>query len=144
MQWLHVGVQVALPVTLLAGAGLLLLSFQELVRVSRGFDSSHILAFQLSMNYGETGDVEKLRQLTDRILETLRATPGVESAAISAGVPGVPSDTRTEVKLEGRAETEPQNRRRKSLCLRQLFPDYAHPLLAGEFAAKPETQLQLL
>jgi len=40
-------------VTLLAGAGLLLRSFQELARVSRGFDSSHILTFQLSMNYGE-------------------------------------------------------------------------------------------
>src|ERR1700730_8596490 len=89
-QWLLVGVQVALAVTLLAGAGLLLRSFQELGRVSRGFDSSHILTFQLSMNYGETGDLKKLRQLTDRILETLRATPGVESAAISVGGPRVP------------------------------------------------------
>jgi hypothetical protein len=41
-------VQVALAVTLLAGAGLLLRSLQELGRVSRGFDSSHILTFQLS------------------------------------------------------------------------------------------------
>jgi len=59
VQWLLVGVQVALAVTLLAGAGLLLRSFQELGRVSRGFDSSHILTFQLSMNYGETGDLKK-------------------------------------------------------------------------------------
>src|SRR6266481_5382851 len=99
LQWLLVGVQVALAVTLLAGAGLLLRSFRALGRVSPGFEASHILTFQLSMNYGETGDLKKLRQFTDRILETLRATPGVESAAISVGVPGVPFRYQTEVKI---------------------------------------------
>ncbi|MGH9781499.1 MAG: ABC transporter permease, partial [Candidatus Acidiferrales bacterium] len=43
LQWLLVSVQVALAVTLLAGAGLLLRSFQELGRVSPGFDPSHVL-----------------------------------------------------------------------------------------------------
>src|ERR1700722_15475201 len=109
LQWLLVGIQVALAVTLLAGAGLLLRSFQQLGRVTRGFDSSHILSFQLSMNWGETGDMKKLRQFTDRVLETLRATPGVESAAISVGVPGVSFKYETELKLlEGRAESEPK------------------------------------
>ena len=61
-------VQVALAVTLLTGAGLLLRSFQALGRVSPGFEPSHVLAFQLSMNYGETSDMKKLRQFTDRIL----------------------------------------------------------------------------
>src|SRR5207253_4372572 len=83
LQWLLVRVQVALAVTLLSGAGLLLRSFQELGRVNPGFDAAHILTFQLSMNWGETGDLKKLRQFTDRILETLRATPGVAAAAIS-------------------------------------------------------------
>jgi putative ABC transport system permease protein len=134
VQWLLVGVQVALAVTLLAGAGLLLRSFQELGRVSRGFDSSHILAFQLSMNYGETGDLKKLRQFTDRLLETLDATPGVESAAISVGVPGVPFRYQTEVKLlEGRPETEPKIVAENRFVSASYFQTMRIPLLAGEF-----------
>ena len=133
LQWLLVGIQVALAVTLLAGAGLLLRSFQELGRVTRGFDSSHILAFQLSMNWGETGDMKKLRQFTDRVLETLRATPGVESAAISVGVPGVPFQYQTELKLlEGRAESEPKLVTDNRFVSASYFATLHIPLLAGQ------------
>ncbi|MGC1483303.1 MAG: ABC transporter permease, partial [Candidatus Acidiferrum sp.] len=133
LQWLLVGIQVALAVTLLAGAGLLLRSFQELGRVSRGFDSSHILTFQLSMNWGETGDMKKLRQFTDRLLETLRVTPGVEAAAISVGVPGAPFRYETELKLmEGRAETEPKLIAENRFVSASYFATMRIPLLAGE------------
>jgi predicted permease len=133
LQWLLVGVQVALAVTLLAGAGLLLRSFQELGRASRGFDSSHILTFELSMNWGETGDMNKLRKLTDRLLETLRATPAVEAAAISVGVPGSPFRYETELKLlEGRAETEPKIIAENRFVSASYFATMRIPLLAGE------------
>jgi predicted permease len=139
LQWILVGVQVALAVTLLAGAGLLLRSFQELGRVARGFDSSHILTFQLSMNYGETGDIKKLRQFTDRVLETLRATPGVEAAAISVGVPGVPFKYQTELKLlEGRAETEPKLLAENRFVSASYFQTLGVPLLAGETCRESE------
>ena len=133
LQWLLVGVQVALAVTLLAGAGLLLRSFQQLGRVNPGFDAAHILTFQLSMNYGETGDLKKLRQFTDRILETLRATPGVDAAAISVGAPGVPFHYQTELKLvEGRAETEPKLIAENRLVSASYFATMRIPLLTGE------------
>jgi putative ABC transport system permease protein len=133
LQWLLVGIQVALAVTLLAGAGLLLRSFQQLGRVSSGFDSTHILTFELSMNWGETGDMKKLRQFTDRILEALRATPGVEAAAISVGVPGVPFGYQTELKLiEGRADTEPKLVAENRFVSASYFATMRIPLLAGE------------
>ena len=132
-QWLLVGIQVALAVTLLAGAGLLLRSFQELGRVPRGFDSSHILTFQLSMNWGETGDMMKLRQFTDHILETLRATPGVEGAAVSVGVPGAPFQYQVELKpLEGRAESEPKLVAENHFVSASYFSTLRIPMLAGE------------
>src|SRR5277367_2563552 len=132
LQWLLVGIQVALAVTLLAGAGLLLRSFQELGRVTRGFDSSNILTFQLSMNWGETGDMKKLRQLTDRLLESLRATPGVEAAAISVGAPGVPFKYQTELKLlEGRAESEPKLLADNHLVSASYFATMKIPMLEG-------------
>ncbi|HEY2546579.1 MAG TPA: ABC transporter permease [Candidatus Acidoferrum sp.] len=139
LRWLLVGIQVALAVTLLAGAGLLLRSFQELGRVARGFDSGHILTFQLSMNYGETGDLKKLRQFTDRVLETLRATPGVEAAAISVGVPGVPFQYQTELKLlEGRAATEPKLLAENRFVSASYFQTMRIPLLAGTICRETE------
>src|SRR6266481_5793716 len=133
LQWLLVGIQVALAVTLLAGAGLLLRSFQQLGRVSPGFDATHILTFQLSMNWGETGDMKKLRQFTDRILEKVRATPGIDAAAISVGVPGVPFQCQTELKLiEGRAETEPKLIAENRFVSASYFATMRIPLLAGE------------
>jgi putative ABC transport system permease protein len=139
LQWLLVGIQVALAVTLLAGAGLLLRSFQELGRVSRGFDSSHILTFELSMNFGETGDMKKLRQFTDRILETLRGTPGIEAAAISVGAPGVPFKYQTELKLlEGRAETEPKLIAENRFVSASYFATMRIPLLAGELCRETD------
>ena len=56
LQFVLVGVQVALAVTLLAGAGLLLRSFQELGRVSPGFDPERVLTFHISTSWGETAD----------------------------------------------------------------------------------------
>src|SRR5437762_2850095 len=60
LQWFLVGVQVALAVTLLSGAGLLLRSFQALGRVSPGFDSRNVLTFHITGSYGETVDFKKL------------------------------------------------------------------------------------
>lgn len=141
LQWPLVGVQVALAVMLLAGAGLLLRSFEKLGRVNRGFDSSHILTFELSMNYGETGDMKKLRQFTDRILETLRATPGVEAAAISEGVPGVPLEYETELKLaEGRAASEPKLIAANRFVSPSYFETMRIPMLSGESCRETDGQ----
>lgn len=88
LQWSLVGVQVALAVTLLTGAGLLLRSFQEMGRVLPGFEAGHVLILRVSGNYGETGNAEQLYRRMQRTLDTLRAAPGVESAAMTVTVPG--------------------------------------------------------
>jgi predicted permease len=107
LQWLLVGVQVSLAVTLLVGAGLLLRSFQALGRVSPGFDPSHILTLRISGNWGETVDMKKVRQWINLTLDALSALPGIRAAATAAALPGISGDAQTEVKLiEGRAETE--------------------------------------
>ncbi len=139
LQWLLVGVQVALAVILLAGAALLLRSFQQLGRVNPGFEVAHILTFQLSMNYGETGDMKKLRLFTDRVLETLRATPGVDAAAISVGVPGQPFKYQTEIKLtEGRAESEPKIIADNRYISASYFATMKIPMLSGELCRETD------
>jgi putative ABC transport system permease protein len=99
VQWTLVGVQVALAVTLLVGAGLLVRSFRELGRVSPGFDPNHVLTLRISGNYGETGDQKKMFQRMKNTLDALAAMPGVDSAAISAGVPGAARGFPMEIKI---------------------------------------------
>lgn len=106
LQWLLAGVQVALAVTLLVGSGLLLRSFQELGRVSPGFDPTHILTFRISGNWGETNDRTGVTKRIDRALESLRAVPGNRAVATSAALPGVPGDSRSELKLLEHTDTK--------------------------------------
>ncbi|MBV8844750.1 MAG: ABC transporter permease [Bryobacterales bacterium] len=133
LQYALVGIQVALAVTLLAGAGLLLRSFQELGRVSPGFDSSHILTFQVSASWGETADMQGLSQRTKRLVDALSATPGVEAAAMGISLPGVPQKFQTEMQLmEGRAETEPKIVAENRAVSPEYFATMQIPVLAGE------------
>jgi len=133
LQWTLVAVQVSLAVALLAGAGLFFRSFQQIGRVNPGFDPSRILTFQLSMNYGETADMQKLHVFTDRVLETLRATPGAEDSAISVGVPGNRFRFQSELKLtEGRAASEPKMIAENRYISGSYFSTLRIPLLAGE------------
>ena len=132
IQFTVVGIQVALAMTLLVVAGLLLRSFQELGRVTPGFDPKHVLTFHISMSWGETGD-KATAQRFDRILDALRSVPGVETAAMAYSLPGVLTDYQNEVKnVGGRPETEPKMIAQS----RSVSPDYfatLHiPIVSGE------------
>jgi putative ABC transport system permease protein len=133
LQWLLVGVQVALAVTLLAGAGLLVRSFRALGRVSPGFEPSHVLTFHLSASWGETVDLKGLERRIDGVIDSLSHVPGVESAATSAVLPGVPSEYQTEFKF---AEGQVDPGRKLVAESRFVSPGYFAtmqiPLLAGE------------
>jgi putative ABC transport system permease protein len=132
VQMLLVGAQIAMAVTLLAGAGLLIRSFQALGRVSPGFDPSHVLTFHLSSTWAESGGPQT-RQLTNRVLDGLGATPGVEAAAVSGDLPGVPSDYQIELQTtEGRAETEPKMLAQARAVTPSYFAALHIPLLGGE------------
>jgi putative ABC transport system permease protein len=128
-----VGVQIALAVMLLAGAGLLLRSFQELGRVAAGFDPNHVLTFRISASWGETGDLKASGQTVRRILEAVAAVPGVESSAATFLLPGVPGTFPVELNVvEGRADSEPRIIAESRIGSAGLFATMRIPLLAGE------------
>ena len=103
-QWVLVGVQVMLAVVLLTGAGLLLRSLQALGRVSPGFDPTHVLTFEVSGSWGETADRGRLEQRISRTLEGLRTLPGVEAAATTAFLPGLPGMYEQEFQIDHRSD----------------------------------------
>src|SRR2546423_10921150 len=122
-----------MAVMLLAGAGLLLRSFQELGRVAAGFDPDHVLTFRVSASWGETGNVKASAQVVKRILEAVAAMPGVESSAATFLLPGVPGTFPVELNVaEGRAESEPKIISESRIGSAGLFATMRIPLLAGE------------
>jgi predicted permease len=128
-----VGVQVALAVTLLAGAALLIRSLEQLGRVSPGFDPERILTFQMSTSWAETSDFKAAMRRVDRILEGLSSVPGVENVAVDIGLPGVPSDFQVELKSDqGRAETEPKIIAQGRSVSPSYFATMKIPLISGE------------
>jgi putative ABC transport system permease protein len=132
LHFVLVGAQVALAVPLLAGAGLLLRSFQELGRVSPGFDTHNVLAFHITTSWGETADPKTGRRV-ERILDGLRSIPGVESAATTYWLPGVPAEYQVELKLaEGRPESEPKLLAQARAVSPEYFRVMRIPLLAGQ------------
>lgn len=139
LQWFLVGVQVALAVTLLGGAGLLLRSFQALGRVSPGFDPENVLTFHITGSYGETVDFKKLRARITRTLDELRALPGVESVATSLFLPGVPNAWENELTaLEGAADPNRKIVAETRVVSPSYFATMKIPLLAGELCREDE------
>ena len=133
VQFVLVGVQVALAVTLLAGAGLLLRSFQALGKVSGGFDPNHVLTFRISASWGETANLKASGETVRRILESVAAVPGVESSAATFLLPGVPGSFPVELNVaEGRAPTAPKLVAESRIGSAGLFATMRIPLIAGE------------
>ena len=132
VQWVLVTVQVALAVTLLVGAGLLVRSMQEIGRVAPGFDVDHLLTLQVSGSWGETTDMKDVNQRIDRTLDALRNLPGVEAAATAGSLPGVPQKIQLEFTIDGKVDPG----RRIVADVRDVSAGYFEsmqiPLLAGQ------------
>jgi predicted permease len=78
--------EVALAFVLLAGAALLLRSLWTMQHVERGFSTDRIATVRLSLPAGLYGGPADVRSFYARLLDRLRALPGVESAAAGTGV----------------------------------------------------------
>jgi len=132
LQWLLVGVQMTLAVTLLTGAGLLVRSFDKLSRVDPGFDASHILTFRVSATFGEERDYNRTVQRINRTLDALKALPGVEAAATTLSLSGLPGHFQLEYRLvEGRGPTDVPMIADARVVSPEYFETMRIPLLAG-------------
>jgi predicted permease len=82
-----VAAQFALSVTLLVAAGLLLRTFVHLRNLEPGFDPNHLVAASVSLEDARYRSVDRVMRLADEGLARLAQSPGVDSAALSLGVP---------------------------------------------------------
>ena len=79
--------EIGLALVLLIGAGLLLRSFSSLVRVSPGFNPSNLLVVNLPLSPRKYRDDDLRAGTVQQILDKLRASPGVQSAAMTTTLP---------------------------------------------------------
>ena len=103
------GLQVALALLVLLVAGLFFQRFQESRDTDPGFKSEGVLLAAYDLT-GRGTDAAANRQFAQRVLTSLRATPGIQSAALAAFVPldihGLPSRGFT---IEGRPRPDGQS-----------------------------------
>lgn len=100
--------EVALSLTLMVGAGLLLRSLSRLLTVSPGFDPAHVLTMRTSVIGQRYSDKTMLRQFFTDAGERLRALPGVQYAAAVNQIPLGGNVDRYGVHAEGRIHANPE------------------------------------
>jgi predicted permease len=82
-----VGAQVALSVTLFAGAALLITSFIRLSQQKLGFEPRNLWTGAIALPISQYRDASSRQRLVEQILAALRDTPGIESPTISGDIP---------------------------------------------------------
>src|SRR6185437_594307 len=112
--------EIAVSLTLLAAAGLLLRSFYNLRNAPTGFEGSHVVTFSTLLPQGKYDDLTSRRKFFDRFLEGIHSMPGVDIAAIASELP-LEGGTNGYIKVDG--DTDPAHRQ---MLVEQNYvtPDY--------------------
>jgi predicted permease len=84
---LFVGAQVAVAFVLLVGGGLLVRSLQRVMSVETGFRTEGLIAAYLPLPMERNAEAGTVTRYVDRILDEVRAIPGMREAAVTTGLP---------------------------------------------------------
>ena len=100
--------ELSLAVVLLAGAALMVRSVSRLVDAPVGFDEDGVLTLGLSLDGPAYDDnARAARAFQDRLLEHVRAMPGVQAAALSGQVPLGGNGDASGIHVAGRRSANP-------------------------------------
>jgi putative ABC transport system permease protein len=93
--------EIALAVVLLVGAGLLIRSLRQLLKVDPGFNPQNVLAMGVSLPEQQYPKPEQVRAFCREVLGRIQRLPGVSLAAIGTELPMSGSHTRSDITIEG-------------------------------------------
>jgi predicted permease len=112
--------EVAMTLVLLVGAGLLMRSFEKLVRVDPGVDPRGVTTGWIGLPAKRYPDAERQRAAMDDIIHRIQAIPGVTSAALTSALP-----LSGNIQLKQTFEGHPRPKGQEPLLQMQLItPDY--------------------
>ena len=94
--------EMALAVVLLVGAGLLIRSFVKLVQVNPGFQTEHIVSFDVTLPSKKYPFDRDLRRFAAQLRDGLSSVPGTQSVAVAFARPLEPQGMRASFDIDGR------------------------------------------
>jgi putative ABC transport system permease protein len=127
-----VGAQVALSVTLVAGAALLITSFVRLSQQNLGFRSQYLWTGAITLPSAQYPDAGSRQHFVEQLLDALHDVPGIQTATVSGDIP-LNGGNRT---LYARGDRDvPPAEQRASAPGHDVAPDFFKtwriPILAG-------------
>jgi len=131
---------VSLALVLVVSAGLLIRTFYHMLAADAGFNSSHVLTFQLSLPSPKYADTEKMAQVYEKALRTLQSLPGVQSAGLVSEVPMGGSADSTEIRIPDHPITDDKEHpyANYSFASPGYFSAIGTPLLRGRDFAETD------
>lgn len=134
--------EMALALFLLVGAGLLLRSFERLSSQLPGFQPEKLLVADIPLSTNAYAKSADRMAFFDRLLEKLRATPGVRSAGGATTLPVTGTGSAIHFNIEGRAPKSPHDY--VIIGYRPVTPGYLEtlgvPLVRGRLVAGSDTE----
>jgi putative ABC transport system permease protein len=136
--WLRsslVVVEVATTLVLLIGAGLMIRSFYRLQAVNPGFSYDHLTSFNITLPQKKYATEKQRSDFFKRLLDNMRALPGVEATAAASGLPLGNNGWQTSFMVDGRPLPPRDQTPLLEACA--VTPDYFRamniPLLRGRY-----------
>ena len=130
-----------LALALLAGAGLAIHSFWNLLRVDLGIRTDHILTFGLPVPDSRPKDPEKIVAYYREILASIAAVPGVSHATAMTGMPLEGTYFGMPFTLPGKSYPDPSQRPAASfqMVTPGYFQTFGIKLISGRFLNEQDT-----
>jgi len=129
-----VGAQVALSVTLLAGAALLITSFVRLNQQNVGYHYRNVWIGFVTLPTAQYSDIGTRQRFVEQLLASLRAVPGFQSVTVSGDTPLLPGGGNATLYSRADGEVLPVDKR-ASAPSHDISPGYFKtwgvPVLAG-------------
>jgi putative ABC transport system permease protein len=139
LRQLLVVAEIAFALSLLIGSGLMLKSFARLQHVAPGFAAQRALTMQLNIASAKYARSEQRTAFLQRVLEGMKALPGVEVAAATHRLP-LRGNSAAGYQIEGRPA--PVSGEGDRVNFRSVTPDYFRamgtPLVAGRTFTEEE------
>ena len=133
--------ETAFSLLLVAGAGLLIRSFEQILKVDPGFRAENVLTMRISLPDATYSKPEQIRAFYTSLLERVQRLPGVQYAGATSGLPlsGQGGSGTTTIDTQSVA---PENRTPEA-DRRTATPDYfkamSIPLLRGRYFEARDT-----
>jgi putative ABC transport system permease protein len=134
LRGLLVSAEMALALTMLAGTIATVRGFATLANEAPGYRADHALTMQLTAPFARYATTAAAEAMYDRVLDALRAEPGVENAALTTVLPPEWANYVSRIFLEGEQRPtrgDPARTPRSQLVTPGYFATMGIPLVRG-------------